>query len=1072
MKKRLRLGLLIMLMLFLLCGCAGENKTEKYGDARNLFDEGRYEEAQALFTEVSDYENSAKYIAYISAAGLCDSGDFEGAANAFSALGGFLDSKESYIYCGARLLEGNGDFDGAYSAYASIPDFKDSLARIDSLASEKEARRFDNIKALFDAGSVSEAAAELDSVIAETGADKALTAAKEAASAGNSEYSEWLLGILADKNIEGALDELTALRVSRISALIEENTIDSIGKAKEILLLMGDSQETQALTNECNYRLALIARGEGRNSEAAEMLSKLGGYKDSAELLKEYTDEYSAAQALLEQQDYDGAKARFLSLGDYSMSAEMVKECDYRRALSLFSEGKVQEAVECFGSLQGYKDSAEYVSGAYDKLAANYAEKGDVLAGAEVYRSAGRNADADAFIFSNAEALASAGNAAAASALYLAIPDYEGSLERNFELGKQKLQSGDYTAAERILSPAIDYSDTRECIYQKAQECLEANDFDGAKALFALDSGYKDSDDKLNETAYKQAAKLVADGEFDAAAEIYSSLDGYLDSAEYAQDALYRKAKSLVEKGDYSRAQSVLSGIASYSGAEELMNECDYKLADKLLSADNFSEAKDAFLELGDYSDSAEKVKECEYRFAEALYSEGSINEARERFLALGYYSDSAARVSDCDFKSAMLLYDAGDYAGAKDAFSAIGGNSESENMVKECSYKLAEMALESGDSISAYEAFAALADYRDSASRAQSCAAENAKAAVSALSLADAEDWLIKAGSAEGAEETTLALADRYLESGDIDKALQICSVFGTSESAKAKIYAIAAECENSGDSDKARYAYGLAGDYLDAKTKSDAYYEEVYLAASSEFDAGNFASAAEKFGVIAGYKDSAEKAELANKEASYSVGGVITMGAYEQDNDKANGAEPITWIILKRDGENAMLMSEYLLERLKYNNGYVKMTWAKCSLRAWLNDDFYKDAFSAEERSAILVTKVENPMNPSFSIKGGSYTNDKLFCLNIQEIDELLTTDDARRAKATPYAIANGANADEDSYAPWWLRSPGYTERYAARILMDGSVEREGYIVNFTTTSVRPVMWVNLTLLRQIGE
>ncbi|MDD2648924.1 MAG: DUF6273 domain-containing protein [Eubacteriales bacterium] len=1069
MNKRLHIILLFLLCavsLFLLCGCSSSEDTAMYGNARRLFDEGRYDEAQTAFAKVFEYENSAKYVNYISAIKLQESGDFEAAANSFLAMDGFMDSSERYIYCGARLLEKYGDTSGAITAYASLNGFLDSAERSEALAASGGS--YETLKRLIAADGEEAALSELDSLIDKQGADKALAAADEAFLAGDGIFAEWLLENLKTRNVEGAESRLDDLRFASAKSLLEENSEDSIKSAREMLLGIGTHDGAAALLDECDYRLALIAKNAGRNAEAAAAFEKLSSYKDSAAQFSAFTSEYSAAASLLENKDFDGAKAKFIALGDFSDSAEMVKEADYRRALQLFSDGAVDEAVAVFSQLSGYEDSAEYVSGAYDMLAQSRAAAGDVLSGAEVYRLIGRNADADAFVVSHADALAASGDFLGASALYLAVPDYQGSLDKNLVLGKQMLQSGDYDAVAAILSPALDYADARETIYQKASECADADDFEGAKRLYALISGYNDSDDRLSAAVYKQAAKLLADGSYDEAAEAYSSLDGYLESEAFASEAIFRKAKSLLGDGKYTEAEAALSGIASYEGAVDMMNECEYRIAETLMNADNYSEAKDAFIAFGDYSDSADKAKQCDYLIAEALLSEGSIDAARERFISLGDYSDSAARVADCDFALASLLLESGEYEAARDAFTAITDSPKSAEMALECSYRIAAMLEDGADYSAAYDAFTALADYSDSAQWAENCAAKNAESALLSESLADAELWLGKAGNASGAEQTALLLADKYIEMGDIDKALEICAPRADSESVKAKIYAVAQNCENGGDTERARRAYELAGDYLDAKTKSAAYYEERYIAASEALNAGNYAQAAAIFSAMTDYKDSQALFELANKEASYSVGGMFTYGSYEQDNDKENGAEPISWIILRRDGENALVISEYLLDRLKYNNGYVIMTWEKCSLRRWLNDDFYKAAFTKAERAAIITTNVPNPKNPSFSIKGGSNTNDKIFCLNIQEIDEMMTTDESRKAKATPYAIAQGANADEESYAPWWLRSPGYSERYAARILMDGSVEREGYVVNYTTTSVRPVMWVNLSLVR----
>lgn len=40
--------------------------------------------------------------------------------------------------------------------------------------------------------------------------------------------------------------------------------------------------------------------------------------------------------------------------------------------------------------------------------------------------------------------------------------------------------------------------------------------------------------------------------------------------------------------------------------------------------------------------------------------------------------------------------------------------------------------------------------------------------------------------------------------------------------------------------------------------------------------------------------------------------TGNVVTYGHYEQDNDTANGKEPIEWVVLDVQGDKALLISK----------------------------------------------------------------------------------------------------------------------------------------------------------------
>ena len=61
------------------------------------------------------------------------------------------------------------------------------------------------------------------------------------------------------------------------------------------------------------------------------------------------------------------------------------------------------------------------------------------------------------------------------------------------------------------------------------------------------------------------------------------------------------------------------------------------------------------------------------------------------------------------------------------------------------------------------------------------------------------------------------------------------------------------------------------------------------------------------------------------------------------------------------EKEGKS-LLISRYALDCRRYNTTTYDITWAFCSLRKWLNEDFYSLAFSAEEQKAILLSTVDN--------------------------------------------------------------------------------------------------------------
>lgn len=214
--------------------------------------------------------------------------------------------------------------------------------------------------------------------------------------------------------------------------------------------------------------------------------------------------------------------------------------------------------------------------------------------------------------------------------------------------------------------------------------------------------------------------------------------------------------------------------------------------------------------------------------------------------------------------------------------------------------------------------------------------------------------------------------------------------------------------------------------------------------------------------------------------REIAAQPGKYITFGHYPQTSE-GKDKTPIEWLILERDGLNALVVSKYGLDAQPYNISYTDVTWEKCSLRTWLNDTFYNKAFNADAQAAILTTNVDNSKNQGnseYSTNGGNNTMDKVFLLSYAEADrhfDIESWNGAALIEPTAYAIAQGAEIYDDdddddddddvNRVDWWLRSPGYSQTVATIVDCGGASLVD--FVNDTQTSVRPAMWVNLEAL-----
>ena len=196
-----------------------------------------------------------------------------------------------------------------------------------------------------------------------------------------------------------------------------------------------------------------------------------------------------------------------------------------------------------------------------------------------------------------------------------------------------------------------------------------------------------------------------------------------------------------------------------------------------------------------------------------------------------------------------------------------------------------------------------------------------------------------------------------------------------------------------------------------------------------------------------------------------SYAPGDTMTFGHYEQDADPSNGAEPIEWIVLDNDGDYVTLISKYGLDAKPYNTTYTSVTWETCTLRAWLNDDFLNEAFTASEQDRLKTVTVSNPYNSTYGTTGGNDTEDKVYLLSIDESKKFFSTNAERICMPTQTAVSNRAYTNSAGACRWWLRSPGYYQDYAALVNNGGRVRDGGGDVYVDGGVVRPVVVLRLS-------
>lgn len=208
-----------------------------------------------------------------------------------------------------------------------------------------------------------------------------------------------------------------------------------------------------------------------------------------------------------------------------------------------------------------------------------------------------------------------------------------------------------------------------------------------------------------------------------------------------------------------------------------------------------------------------------------------------------------------------------------------------------------------------------------------------------------------------------------------------------------------------------------------------------------------------------------------------------VIKFGKFEQDGNINNGKEDITWIILEDTGNDRLLVSKDVLYAMPFDNktelgpNETNGNWEKSSLRKWLNNDFFNEAFSDDEKVFVVDSFVKN--GDAFGINNndtpfdmGPDTSDKVYILSKDEIRKYLGFEvdgSSEKYMAKPSVFAKNILDEEknnesiavwhkeqeyeesyDEYAEYWVRSSLGNTMMTAKEFFTDIVDKRGHISN----------------------
>ena len=180
-------------------------------------------------------------------------------------------------------------------------------------------------------------------------------------------------------------------------------------------------------------------------------------------------------------------------------------------------------------------------------------------------------------------------------------------------------------------------------------------------------------------------------------------------------------------------------------------------------------------------------------------------------------------------------------------------------------------------------------------------------------------------------------------------------------------------------------------------------------------------------------------------------------------EENDTSNAKEDIEWLVLAKEDNKILIISNKALDCQPYNTSNSSVTWENCSLRDWVNGAFFDAAFDDTEKSIIEKTNVPAVDN---STNSSSSTKDKVFLLSAAEAKEYFSNS-TTLCEATKYAVANGAYDSDSGGCWWWLRSNSEIKYY--RPVVDcvntyGGIDYNAHDVDYSIVGVRLAMWIDL--------
>ena len=175
-----------------------------------------------------------------------------------------------------------------------------------------------------------------------------------------------------------------------------------------------------------------------------------------------------------------------------------------------------------------------------------------------------------------------------------------------------------------------------------------------------------------------------------------------------------------------------------------------------------------------------------------------------------------------------------------------------------------------------------------------------------------------------------------------------------------------------------------------------------------------------------------------IGNSEQFYFTDNV---NGYHEDESYWFKWEPIKWKIVSKSDKFVYAISCLILDSKPFNRENVKTEWNTSTIKHWLENDFFDNAFFEEEKNIINSIYLESATN----------------------IETLFWSGDLRdpRVKGTDYAKSQGLSINlNNGFSNWWAPEPSIWTSKKAHYICDEKIKSKSCSVDNITLGVRPTI------------